>query len=100
MNFVYLAAFIGGLLAAVWVMMYGVERPREAHPQGERSFRISSPIAIAFSVAFGAIGTLLTRRGASAPTTCAIAAILGVVVSVVTARLVSRWWRVTPEHDV
>ena len=56
MTFVYLAAFIGGMLLAVWVMMYGVERPRGPHPAGERSFRLSPPIMIAFSVSFGAAG--------------------------------------------
>ena len=100
MTFFYLLVFIGGLLAAVWVMMYGVERPREAHPDGERSFRISSPIAIAFSIAFGALGTMLARRGVPTVTTLATAVALGVVVSVIAARLVRRWWNVTPEHDV
>lgn len=100
MTFFYLVAFIGGLLAAVWVMMYGVERPREAHPEGQRSFRISPPIAITFSIAFGALGTMLTRRGMSTPMTLAIAVGLGVVLSVIAAQLVRRWWKVTPEHDV
>jgi membrane protein implicated in regulation of membrane protease activity len=100
MTFFYLLVFTGGLLAAVWVMMYGVERPREAHPRGERSFRVSPPIAIAFSIAFGALGTMLARRGVSTAATLAIAAGLGVVLSVFAARLVSRWWKVTPEHDV
>jgi len=100
MTFFYLLVFIAGLLAAVWVMMYGVERPREAHPQGERSFRVSPPIAITFSIAFGALGTVLSRRGVSTTSTLAIAIGLGVVFSVIAARLVSRWWKVTPEHDV
>src|ERR1051325_10873914 len=100
MTLFYLLVFIGGLLAAVWVMMYGVERPREAHPDGERSFRISPPIAIAFSIAFGALGGMLARRGVPTPTTLAIAATLGVLLSAVAARLVRRWWKVTPEHDV
>ena len=96
----YLLVFIGGLLSAVWVMMYGVERPREAHPQGERSFRISPPIAIAFAIAFGALGTILSRRGVTTTEALVIAAGFGVVFSVIAARLVSRWWKVTPEHDV
>jgi membrane protein implicated in regulation of membrane protease activity len=100
MTFFYLLVFVGGLLAAVWVMMYGVERPREAHPEGERSFRISPPIAIAFSVAFGALGTMMTRRGATVSATLATAIVVGVVFSAITARLVRRWWKVTPEHDI
>lgn len=101
MTFLYLAAFVAGLLAAVWVMMYGVERPREAHPAGERSFRISPPIVIAFSVAFGAAGTILSRRGAgTVATRFAIAVGIGALIAVITARLVRKWWTVTPEHDV
>jgi membrane protein implicated in regulation of membrane protease activity len=100
MTFFYLLVFTAGLLAGVWVMMYGVERPREAHPSGERSFRVSPPIAITFSIAFGALGTLLTRRGVSTATTLVTSAAVGVVLSVIAARLVRRWWKVTPEHDV
>ena len=47
MTIVYLASFIGGLLLAVRIMMYGVERPRDEHPAGERSFRLSPPIVVA-----------------------------------------------------
>src|SRR3712207_3846599 len=101
MTFFYLATFIAGMLSAVLVMMYGVERPRETHPAGERSFRISPPIAIGFSIAFGALGTVLSRQGiGTVATRLAIAVGVGVLVSVVAARLVSKWWTVTPEHDV
>jgi membrane protein implicated in regulation of membrane protease activity len=101
MTFFYLAIFIAGMLAAVWVMMYGVERPRDSHPSGERSFRISPPIVIGFSIAFGAAGTILSRRAfGTTAQQLALAVGLGVVVSVVAARLVSKWWTVTPEHDI
>ena len=101
MTFVYLAAFIGGMLFAVWVMMYGVERPRAAHPAGERSFRLSPPIVIAFSVSFGAVGALLTRSNAgTVATRLPISILVGIFVAIVSARLVKKWWAVTPEHDV
>jgi hypothetical protein len=101
MTFFYLASFIGGLLLAVWVMIYGVERPREEHPSGERSFRVSPPIVVAFSVGMGAVGTLLTRRGiGTVATRLGIAVAVGAVIAIVTARLVRKWWAVTPEHDV
>jgi membrane protein implicated in regulation of membrane protease activity len=101
MTFVYLTTFVGGLLFGVWVMMYGVERPREAHPSGERSFRISPPILIAFSVAFGAVGTLLSRRDTgTVATRLAIAVAAGAIVAIIATRPVSRWWTVVPEHDV
>jgi membrane protein implicated in regulation of membrane protease activity len=101
MTFVYLAIFIAGLLAAVWVMMYGVERPRDENPSGERSFRISPPVAIVFSIVFGAAGTLLSRRSVASPAErVALAGGLGLAVSLIAARLLRRWWTVTPEHDV
>ena len=101
MMFLYLASFIGGLLLAVRVMMFGVERPREQHPAGERSFRLSPPLVAAFTVVFGAVGYVMTRREtASIPATLFVSAVLGVLGSVVAARLVRKWWTVTPEHDV
>jgi hypothetical protein len=101
MNFFYLAAFVGGLLFAVWVMMYGVERPREDHPSGERSFRVSPAIVIAFCVTFGAVGALLNRWNWSiAATRLGVAVGAGILVSMMVVRLVRKWWKVVPEHDV
>ena len=59
MTFFYLATFIGGLLVAVWVMMHGVERPRDAHPAGERSFSVSPAIAIACAIVKSQVGAIL-----------------------------------------
>jgi len=101
MTLVYLAAFVGGLLFGVWVMMYGVERPREAHPTGERSFRVSPPILIAFMTAFGATGAILSRLNVSTDATRLLLSVgVGAAVSILSARLVRKWWSVTPEHDV
>jgi hypothetical protein len=101
MRFVYVASLIGGILLAVRVMMLGVERPREVSPSGERSFRISPPILVAFTVVFGMSGYLLSRRPGPRPiVVAALAAVLGSIASVLTARVVRQWWRVTPEHDV
>ena len=97
----YLVSFVGGLLLAVRVMMYGVERPRELDASAERSFRLSPPIMIAFAIVFGISGYVLTRRPGASPVLAAvIAAGLGLVASFAAARLVSAWWKVTPEHDV
>ena len=101
MKVVFLVSFVGGLLLAVRVMMQGVERPRELSPAGERSFRLSPPIVVAFAVVFGLSGYLLVRGPAtSLVAAIAIAGALGLVASVVAARLVTSWWKVTPEHDV
>src|SRR6185369_1371544 len=101
MKVVFLVSFVGGLLLAVRVMMQGVERPRELSPGGERSFRLSPPIVIAFALVFGLSGYLLVRGPTTGPVPAlAIAVALGLIASVAAARLVTAWWKVTPEHDV
>ena len=100
MNIVYLASFIGGLLLAVRIMIAGVERSRDEHPEGERSFRLSPPVVSAFAVVFGLTGFILARREVgSSVTDVVIAGVLGAIVAIVTARLVRDWWKVTPEHE-
>lgn len=98
MTYVYLASLMLGLLLAVRVMIYGVERPREDNPTGERSFRVSPPVIVAFAIVFGITGYALRKSGDWVP--LAIAAVLGVLAAVTAARLVTRWWTITPEHDV
>lgn len=101
MTVLYLAVFIGGLLLAVRIMIAGVERPREASSNGERSFRLSPPMLVAFGMVFGAVGYVLTQRHVGAPVTRAgVAAVLGAGAAIVAARLVRQWWAVVPEHDV
>jgi hypothetical protein len=101
MSVVYLIAFIGGLLLAVRIMIAGVERPRTEHPRGERTFRVTPPMIVAFAVIFGVVGYILTRRQAgSGISQFVIAAALGAVASGFTAHAVKKWWTVTPEHEV
>lgn len=101
MTILFLASFVAGLLLAVRVMMYGVERPREDNPAGERSFRLSPAIIVVFMITFGAAGYVLTRRGsASVAMALGVAVGLGVVLSLVAAYFVKKWWVITPEHDV
>jgi hypothetical protein len=101
MTALFLVCFIGGLLLAVRVMIYGVERPRDTNPSGERSFRLSPPMLVAFSVVFGATGYALTSGNVgSVGSRLGVAAGLGVLAAVTAAWLVRRWWTVTPEHDV
>lgn len=96
----FLASFIGGLLLAVRIMIAGVERPREDHPAGERSFRLSPPVLAGFALVFGLAGYIATERNMSALTSLAIALGLGAAAAAVAARLVRKWWLVVPEHDV
>jgi hypothetical protein len=101
MTILFLASFVAGLLLAVRVMMYGVERPREENPAGERSFRLSPAIIVVFLITFGATGYVLTRRGStSVAMTLGVAAGLGVVLAAIAAYFVKKWWIITPEHDV
>lgn len=101
MTILYLASFIGGLLLAVRVMIYGVERPRDESSNGERSFRMSPAMVPVFAVVFGVAGYLLTRFGnAAPPSNFFIAALLGAAGALAAGRLVSKWWTTTPESDV
>lgn len=98
---VYLAVFIAGLLLAVRIMIAGVERPRNASPDGERSFRLSPPVLVGFGVVFGAVGYVLTKRNFAGPAARGVVAVvLGIAAAILAARLVRRWWAVVPEHDV
>ena len=79
MTVIYLAAFILGLLLGIRIMLYGVERPREQNPTGERSFRGSPAILCAFAMVFGSLGYTLTRQGVGGDISGAlIAAVLAV----------------------
>jgi membrane protein implicated in regulation of membrane protease activity len=101
MTAVFLASLIGGLLLAVRIMMLGVERPSERNPTGERSFRLSPALIVAFTVVFGVAGYLILHRTTAGPLVAtAIAAALGALASLAAARLVRRWWTIVPEHDV
>jgi membrane protein implicated in regulation of membrane protease activity len=101
MTIVYLASFIGGLLLAVRIMIFGVERPQEENPAGERSFRRSPATVATWAAAFGVVGYLLTRwSAANAVAVFVIAAAVGVVTAFAAAHLVKRWWNTTPASDV
>jgi membrane protein implicated in regulation of membrane protease activity len=97
----YLASFVGGLLLAVQIMIAGVERPRDKHPAGERTFRLSLPMIATLALIFGIVGYLLRKsQVGSSLSQFVIAAVLGVVSAAVAAQLVRKWWTVTPEHEV
>jgi len=100
MTVLYLASFIGGLLLAVRIMTHGVERPREDHPTGDRSFRLSPLVIVGFTMIFGVVGYLMTRADVAQSIAAPLAALLGGAGSIIAARLVKGWWRVVPEHDV
>ena len=97
MTGVYLLAFIGGLMIAVIIMIRGVERAA-ANP-AQRSFRQSPAVLSAFGTVFGLTGYLLTNR-LSGTVVLVWSAALASIAALATARLVTKWWAVVPEHDV
>ena len=99
MAYLFLAAFIAGLLLAVRVMFFGAER-RRLGPTDAMPLRRSEPAVIAFLVMFGVAGYLLTRRGTmSAAAGTGVALVLGIVWAVLVTRLAVATARLRPEHD-
>ncbi len=100
MTILFLACFIGGLLLAVRVMIFGVERPRAEHPSGERTFRLSPAVIAILALIFGLVGYLMHQSGASNAMSAGTGVIVAALAAVVTARAVRQWWMITPEHEV
>lgn len=99
MTALFVACFLGGLLLAVRIMLYGVEKPGRA--PGERTFQLWQPMLTTFLIVFGVSGYLFGRSGErSGGIVFALAALAGVVAAVVSRLLVKRWSGMVPEHDV
>jgi membrane protein implicated in regulation of membrane protease activity len=101
MEYLFLAAFIAGLLLAVRIMFFGAERRKRALVKVNTTpLRRSEPAAVAFLVMFGVAGYLFTRHGAlSAAAGIATAAVLGAAWAALVARVAILMARVIPEHD-
>lgn len=99
MTAVYLAAFILGLLIAVAIMLFGIERrsPTAVSPKG--SVRPSLPLLAAFAVGFGVAGYSLSRvmSGGSVLVTALLS---GTAAGLLTRWLVAKSASMTVEHDV
>jgi membrane protein implicated in regulation of membrane protease activity len=99
-----IAAFVGlfflGLIAAVRVMLYGVERQRPVGDSSPRSFSVSPAVIASVAVVTGMVGYLLAKLTLSPTMIWSVAAGAGVLAGAVTVRAVARWWQVVPEHDV
>jgi membrane protein implicated in regulation of membrane protease activity len=99
-----IAAFVGlfflGLIAAVRVMLYGVERQRPVGDSSPRSFSVSPAIVASFAVVAGMVGYLLAKFDLSPAGIWSVAIGAGLIAGGVTVRAVARWWQVVPEHDV
>jgi hypothetical protein len=97
MTYLFLAAFIAGLMLGVRVMFFGAERLR---PTDAMPLRRSEPAIVGFLLMFGVAGYLLTRRGTVSGTAgIAIATLLGLAWAVLVTRVAVATARLQPEHD-
>ena len=98
MSFLFLSAFIAGLLLAVRLMFFGAERKRRS--PGTLPLRRWEPAAVAFLFAFGIAGYLLRQHvGTPLPTAVMMAIGIGVFSAVIVTRLAIATARLQPEHD-
>jgi membrane protein implicated in regulation of membrane protease activity len=100
MTVVYIGAFIGGLLIAVGIMLFGIERrPRDNSSPTASSARQWLPLVAAFAIGFGVAGYSLSKI---LPGFGALVAglVVGLAVAVLTAWLVAKSASMPVEHDV
>lgn len=99
MSYLYLAAFIAGLLLAVRAMFFGAER-RKIAARDAMPLRRSEPAAIAFLFMFGVAGYLLARHTTlSSLAGAGLAVLLGLAWSAIATRIAVAMARMKPEHD-
>jgi hypothetical protein len=97
---VFVALFFIGLIAAVRVMLYGVERQRSTSRGEPRSFSVSPAVISVFCVVVGMTGYVLTKLAVSPLAIWLTAGAAGVLTAFAAVRVISRWWVFVPEHDV
>jgi len=99
MTAVYLGAFILGLLIAVAIMLFGIERRSPSAVSPQRAIRPFLPLLAAFAVGFGIGGYSLSRvmSGGAALVT---ALLIGTAAGLLTRWVVAKSASMTVEHDV
>ncbi len=100
MTYVFIGLVFLGVIAGVRVMLYGVERPREAGDTTPRSFSASPVLIATFCIAAGIVGYGSERAGVRPASTWLAALGVGAVAAFGVSRVVAAWWTVVPEHDV
>jgi membrane protein implicated in regulation of membrane protease activity len=100
MIYVFVGLVFLGLVAAVRVMLYGVERQRPAGAESPRSFSAMPALLAAFSFVTGVVGYAATRAGVQPTSVWLLAVGVGAVAAFATSRIIAAWWTVVPEHDV
>lgn len=100
MTYVFVGLVFVGLLAAVRVMLYGVERQRPAGDDSPRSFSAVPALLAAFCFVSGIVGYSSMRLGFRPASTWIAALGLGIVATYAASQIIASWWAVVPEHDV
>jgi hypothetical protein len=100
MIYVFVGLVFIGVIAAVRVMLYGVERQRPAGDDGPRSFSASPAVIATFCFVAGIVGYASLRFGLRSASTWIAALGIGGVAAFGASRIIAAWWTVVPEHDV
>ena len=100
MSAFFVGLFFVGSIAAVRVMLYGVERVRDAGDSSPRSFSSYPALIASFAGVAGIVGYLSVRAGLQPAVIWTLPFVAAVIAAWGTARAVARWWTVVPEHDV
>ena len=97
MQYMFVAAFVIGLLLAVRLMFFGAERRHRAELM---PLRRSEPAIVAFLIMFGTAGYVLTRHGAlTSVAHLVVATALGAGWALIVTQLAIATARLQPEHD-
>lgn len=102
MTYLFVAAFIVGLLLAVRVMLYGVERGKQPFgtpPRNPAPVRMWEPVLAAFAIVAGVYGYLALRAAGDPTLHTSIAAGLGLVAAAGAVGVVKKAVAFVPEHD-
>jgi membrane protein implicated in regulation of membrane protease activity len=100
MIYVFVGLVFVGVIAAVRVMLYGVERQRVAGDGTPRSFSASPALVSTFSFVAGIVGYASVKLGLRPGPTWLMAIGIAAVATFAASRVIAAWWTVVPEHDV
>jgi membrane protein implicated in regulation of membrane protease activity len=100
MTYVFIGLAFLGIIAAVRVMLYGVERERASGDDTPRSFAAAPALLATFSFVAGVVGYVSIRMGLRPAATWLAALGLAIVATYAAARIIAAWWTVVPEHDI
>jgi hypothetical protein len=100
MIYVFVGLVFVGVIAAVRVMLYGVERQRSAGDTSPRSFSASPALISVFSFVAGIVGYVSRRLGLRPGPTWLAALGIAAVATFAASRVITAWWTVVPEHDI